>query len=121
MFSRNRVDTTRAEQPSRNMTGCSLCPRCAHCLPSHEDLAGLFKGTSNLPKQVGVSTYLALTFGTLLSSQGTDASFVLTRRTLSGAFLRALPFGLAFPTLSDSFVSDSRSKRASHFTFQEFA
>ncbi|MCX5205074.1 hypothetical protein OG897_26915, partial [Streptomyces sp. NBC_00237] len=31
-----------------------------------------------MPKQVGVSTYLALTFGTLLSSQGTDASFVLT-------------------------------------------
>ncbi|MFJ3848364.1 hypothetical protein ACIPV3_30300, partial [Streptomyces albidoflavus] len=27
---------------------------------------------------VGVSTYLALTFSTLLSSQGTDASFVLT-------------------------------------------
>ncbi|QEV05305.1 hypothetical protein CP972_06045 [Streptomyces prasinus] len=27
---------------------------------------------------VGVSTYLALIFGTLLSSQGTDASFVLT-------------------------------------------
>ena len=26
----------------------------------------------------GASTYLALTFGTLLSSQGTDASFVLT-------------------------------------------
>ncbi|MFC9247234.1 hypothetical protein ACFT7S_25520, partial [Streptomyces sp. NPDC057136] len=26
--------------------------------------------------------------------------------------LRALPFVLAFPTLSDSFVSDSRSKRA---------
>ncbi|TXL82548.1 hypothetical protein EW053_37795, partial [Streptomyces sp. IB2014 016-6] len=25
--------------------------------------------------EVGVSTYLALTFGTLLSSQGTDASF----------------------------------------------
>ncbi|MFD9864503.1 hypothetical protein, partial [Streptomyces alboflavus] len=42
---------------------------------------------------------------TLLSSQGTDASFVLTHRTFSGAFLRALPFGvsfiLAFPTLSD--------------------
>ncbi|MFF3175802.1 hypothetical protein ACFVQ0_24600, partial [Streptomyces sp. NPDC057900] len=69
------------------------------------------------PKQVGVSTYLALTFGTLLSSQGTDASFVLTLRTFSGAFLRALPFGLAFPTLSDSFVSDSRSKRASQFRF----
>ncbi|MFE5090477.1 hypothetical protein ACFRCI_08740, partial [Streptomyces sp. NPDC056638] len=53
-------------------------------------------------------TYLALTFGTLLSSQGTDASFVLT---LSG-FPPGFPFGLAFPTLSDSFVSDSRSKRA---------
>src|ERR671923_1188578 len=32
----------------------------------------------------GVSTNLALIFGTLLSSQGTDASFVLTRETLSG-------------------------------------
>ncbi|MGW7288989.1 hypothetical protein ACWGH4_26295, partial [Streptomyces sp. NPDC054847] len=53
------------------------------------------------PKMDGVSTYLALIFGTLLSSQGTDASFVLTRRTFSGAFLRALPSGLAFPTLSD--------------------
>ncbi|MEV7233040.1 hypothetical protein AB0N06_03320, partial [Streptomyces sp. NPDC051020] len=65
-------------------------------------------GTSNLPKQAGVSTYLALTFGTLLSSQGTDASFVLT---LSG-FPPGFPFGLTFPTLSDSFVSDSRPKRA---------
>ncbi|MCT2544890.1 hypothetical protein, partial [Streptomyces atratus] len=80
-----------------------------------------FKGTSNLPKQAGVSTYLALTFGTLLSSQGTDASFVLTLRTFSGAFLRAFPFGLAFPTLSDSFVSDSRSKRDPAFAFQFFA
>ncbi|MFD7227516.1 hypothetical protein, partial [Streptomyces sp. NPDC059881] len=43
----------------------------------------------------GVSTNLALIFGTLLSSQGTDASFVLTRRTFSGAFLRALPFGVS--------------------------
>ncbi|KAB1150855.1 hypothetical protein F7R91_02425 [Streptomyces luteolifulvus] len=32
----------------------------------------------------GVSTYLALIFGTLLSSQGTDAFFVLTRDHLSG-------------------------------------
>jgi hypothetical protein len=39
-----------------------------------------FKGTSTIgvfPTD-GVSTYLALTFGTLLSSQGTVASFVLT-------------------------------------------
>ncbi|WP_216854809.1 hypothetical protein, partial [Streptomyces pacificus] len=43
----------------------------------------------------GVSTYLALTFGTLLSSQGTDASFVLTHGTLSEAFLWALPFGVS--------------------------
>ncbi|MER6999509.1 hypothetical protein, partial [Streptomyces sp. NPDC000410] len=43
----------------------------------------------------GVSTNLALIFGTLLSSQGTDASFVLTRRTFPGAFLRALPFGVS--------------------------
>ncbi|RCH67259.1 hypothetical protein DT019_19550 [Streptomyces sp. SDr-06] len=39
---------------------------------------------------------LALTFGTLLSSQGTDASFVLT---LTG-FLRALPFGISCFQLS---------------------
>ncbi|MGW3743638.1 hypothetical protein ACWD62_24255, partial [Streptomyces sp. NPDC005146] len=37
------------------------------------------------------------------------ASFVLT---LSG-FPPGFPFGLAFPTLSDSFVSDSQSKRDS--------
>ncbi|MGC4947606.1 hypothetical protein ACLQ2N_15605, partial [Streptomyces sp. DT224] len=33
---------------------------------------------------------------------------------------RALPFGLAFPTLSDSFVSDSRSKRVFLFAFRRF-
>ncbi|MDX3550069.1 hypothetical protein PV729_34390, partial [Streptomyces europaeiscabiei] len=39
----------------------------------------------------GVSTYLALIFGTLLSSQGTDASFVITQDFLGfspGASLR---------------------------------
>ncbi|MFD7295733.1 hypothetical protein ACFV9W_20805, partial [Streptomyces sp. NPDC059897] len=46
--------------------------------------------------ETGYQQILALIFGTLLSSQGTDASFVLTRRTFSGAFLRALPFSLAF-------------------------
>ncbi|WP_233416603.1 hypothetical protein, partial [Streptomyces sp. N35] len=46
---------------------------------------------------------LALTFGTLLSSQGTDASFVLT---LSG-FPPGFPS--VFPTLSDSFGPDSQS------------
>ncbi|MFE9196742.1 hypothetical protein ACFYMH_11750, partial [Streptomyces albidoflavus] len=52
---------------------------------------------------VGVSTYLALTFSTLLSSQGTDASFVLTLSGFPpGASLRYF----VSPTLSDSFVSD---------------
>ncbi|MEU8775611.1 hypothetical protein, partial [Streptomyces sp. NPDC048606] len=45
---------------------------------------------------------LALIFGTLLSSQGTDASFVLT---LSG-FPPGFRSVLAFPTLSDSFGPD---------------
>ncbi|MGX1885971.1 hypothetical protein, partial [Streptomyces sp. NPDC055287] len=73
-----------------------------------------------------VSTYLALTFGTLLSSQGTDASFVLTLagfppvfrvsnltrsvfRSVSGSTFVSggrwsglLPFGLS-PTLSEAF------------------
>ncbi|WP_203612072.1 hypothetical protein, partial [Streptomyces cyaneofuscatus] len=40
----------------------------------------------NLPKQAGVSTYLALTFGTLLSSQGTDASFGPVSPGPSGRF-----------------------------------
>ncbi|MFD5628857.1 hypothetical protein, partial [Streptomyces sp. NPDC127072] len=84
----------------------------------------------------GVSTNLALIFGTLLSSQGTDASFVLTRETLSGfppgffpSVLRfrlyqtvtgsdflgafqvsafAFPFP-AVPTLPDPFGPDSQS------------
>ncbi|MGE6841499.1 hypothetical protein ACQKH3_38480, partial [Streptomyces niveus] len=53
--------------------------------------------------QVGVSTYLALTFGTLLSSQGTDASFVLT---LSG-FPPGFPSVLAvlLSCVSDSILA----------------
>ncbi|MET9740402.1 hypothetical protein ABZY90_19890, partial [Streptomyces sp. NPDC006422] len=48
----------------------------------------------------GVSTYLALIFGTLLSSQGTDASFVLTLSGFPpGASLRYF----VFPTLPDPF------------------
>ncbi|PRH77495.1 hypothetical protein C6N75_19935 [Streptomyces solincola] len=50
----------------------------------------------------GVSTYLALTFGTLLSSQGTDASFVLTLSGFPpGSFPSVLLFirYFVFPTL----------------------
>ncbi|MCQ8836502.1 hypothetical protein, partial [Streptomyces malaysiensis] len=46
-----------------------------------------FKGTSSKPMD-GVSTYLALTFGTLLSSQGTDASFETVSPASPGASLR---------------------------------
>ncbi|MER7827830.1 hypothetical protein ABTX85_35325, partial [Streptomyces sp. NPDC096097] len=49
------------------------------------------------PKWTGYQL-LALIFGTLLSSQGTDASFVLT---LSG-FPPGFRSVLAFPTLSES-------------------
>ncbi|MEU1168167.1 hypothetical protein ABZ372_51475, partial [Streptomyces sp. NPDC005921] len=50
----------------------------------------------------GVSTYLALTFGTLLSSQGTVASFVLT---LSG-FPPGFPSVLRFRLYQTVFRSD---------------
>src|SRR2546421_4310604 len=53
-----------------------------------------FKGTSSL--RDGVSTYLALTFGTLLSSQGTEASIEAHHRPL-----RAFPpLSPAYQTLS---------------------
>ncbi|MEU6759903.1 hypothetical protein, partial [Streptomyces sp. NPDC046685] len=45
---------------------------------------------------------LALIFGTLLSSQGTDASFVLTRSDFGWGFPPGFRSVLAFPTLSDS-------------------
>ncbi|MFI2199168.1 hypothetical protein ACH47Z_00005, partial [Streptomyces sp. NPDC020192] len=64
----------------------------------HSVLAVLFQ-RNLVPADAGdgVSTYLALIFGTLLSSQGTVASFVLT---LSG-FPPGFPS--VFPTLSDPF------------------
>ena len=83
----------------------------------------------------GVSTYLALIFGTLLSSQGTDASFVLTLSGFPPGFPSVLRFQLyqtvsgpdflgafqvsasafpfpAVPTLSDPFGPDSQSEWA---------
>src|SRR5690242_17698492 len=67
MFTRNRVHTSRERNNHRNKAVI------------HSVLAVFFQ--RNLPPADagdGVSTYLALIFGTLLSSQGTDASFVLT-------------------------------------------
>jgi len=67
---------------------------------THKERNGrTFKGTTNLPKQAGVSTYLALTFGTLLSSQGTDASFGPVSPGPSGRFPSFLRFRL-YQTLS---------------------
>ncbi|MGW0846401.1 hypothetical protein ACWD26_40970, partial [Streptomyces sp. NPDC002787] len=58
---------------------------------------------------------LALIFGTLLSSQGTDASFVLTQVTLglssgrSPSVLRFQPYQIRFPFRSRSeFISGGR-------------
>ncbi|WP_221886904.1 hypothetical protein, partial [Streptomyces sp. WAC00469] len=59
------------------------------------------------------STYLALTFGTLLSSQGTNASFVLT---LSGFPPGVFPS--VSPTLSD--LSDPMSSVLSRFPLSRF-
>ena len=84
------MNTTRAERPVgiRPVAHSVLAVSIAY----PPQWAGrTFKGTSNLPKQAGVSTYLALTFGTLLSSQGTDA------------------LAFVFPTLSDPFGPDSQS------------
>ncbi|MEU9032296.1 hypothetical protein AB0D46_33305, partial [Streptomyces sp. NPDC048383] len=56
------------------------------------------------PKWTGYQL-LALIFGTLLSSQGTDASFVLTLSGFPPGFVLCCSV-LAFPTLSDSFGPD---------------
>jgi hypothetical protein len=57
----------------------------------------------------GVSTYLALIFGTLLSSQGTVASFVLTRETLSRLSSGRFPSVLRFRLYQILSASDSQS------------
>ncbi|MGW7258182.1 hypothetical protein, partial [Streptomyces sp. NPDC054834] len=57
----------------------------------------------------GVSTYLALIFGTLLSSQGTVASFVLTRENLSRLSSGRFPSVLRFRLYQILSASDSLS------------
>ncbi|MFJ3727557.1 hypothetical protein ACIPYQ_34005, partial [Streptomyces sp. NPDC090045] len=54
------------------------------------------------PKWTGYQL-LALIFGTLLSSQGTDASFVLTRSYIRWGFPPGFRSVLALPTLPDHF------------------
>ncbi|QLE74271.1 hypothetical protein FGW37_24135 [Streptomyces rectiverticillatus] len=71
-------------------------------LPAQSRRTGrTFKGTASRSKltEDGVFYSLALTFGTLLSSQGTDASFVLTLSGFPpGASLRCFPpYQIRFP------------------------
>src|SRR5689334_16421512 len=88
MFTRDRVTHHESGTTTgirRSFTASSLCfskePRHQEKLPG-----------------VGVSTYLALIFGTLLSSQGTDASFVLTLSGFPpGASLRCPKLYQCFP------------------------
>jgi hypothetical protein len=68
------------------------------------------KGTTS-ENTDGVSTYLALTFGTLLSSQGTDASFKTLSPVSPGAsfFVVKLirPFPARFPAVPAPFPARS--------------
>src|ERR687888_2312574 len=86
MFTGNPVYTHESGTARRNEPGRSQRPRCV-----------FQRNLVPADAEDGVSTYLALIFGTLLSSQGTVASFVLT---LSG-FPPGFPS--VFPTLSDLF------------------
>jgi hypothetical protein len=70
MLTRNRVTHHESGTAGRNKPSRSQRPRCV--LLQRNLATG-----KNIPMD-GVSTYLALIFGTLLSSQGTDTSFVLT-------------------------------------------
>src|SRR4051812_18047080 len=85
MFTRNRVHTHESGTVRRNKPDRSQRPRCVFSSkePCHR------KNPMD-----GVSTYLALIFGTLLSSQGTDASFVLTLSGFPPGFPSVLRFRL---------------------------
>lgn len=116
------MNTTRAERPGRNKTGRSQRPRCVS--PTSTQGPGRSFQRNHQPAEAGrginisgVDFWHAVEFSR-------NGRFLRSRFT--GA-LRALPFVLAFPTLSDSFVSDSRSKRVParrlihHHAFQFFA
>ena len=70
----------------------------------------------------GVSTYLALIFSTLLSSQGTDASFVLTLSGFPpGSFPSVLRFRLYQTVSRSDFLGAFQVPRLSRgFPFRRF-
>src|SRR6478672_6596659 len=79
MITRNRVHT-RVERHGGHRNEVNP----AHCVLA---VFVTSKGISNPRKSgAGMSTYLALTFGTLLSSQGTDTSFGPPSSGPSGRF-----------------------------------
>ncbi|MEU5299082.1 hypothetical protein, partial [Streptomyces umbrinus] len=90
-------NTTRAEQPGgiSPVIHSVLAVRLPEQCP-----AGLFQRNLHPPHNMvdGVSTYLALIFGTLLSSQGTDASFVLALSGFPPGFPSCFqPYQIRFP------------------------
>ena len=88
MFTGNPVHTHESGTVERNKLDGSQRPRCVF----QRNLVPIVMTGD------GVSTYLALTFGTLLSSQGTDASFVLTLSGFPpGASLRCFRLYQIFP------------------------
>src|SRR2546427_7938581 len=74
-----------------------IIPAVHHILAVRPTNQEGFKGTSSL--RDGVSAYLALTFGTLLSSQGTEASIEARHRPLR-----------AFPSLFLQLIRPSRTR-----------
>src|SRR5919198_2811026 len=88
MFTRNRVTLALSGTTRRNSPGRSQRPRCVIAY-RHRVSAGLQRNLVPADAGDGVSTYLALTFGTLLSSQGTDASFGHPLGLPPGASLRS--------------------------------
>src|SRR3954471_4984446 len=101
MFTRNRVTLALSGTTKRNRPGRSQRPRCV--LPTGTSCRQDFQRNliSRMFPVDGVSTYLALTFGTLLSSQGTDASFGFPLGFPPGASLRCFTLYQAFSGLSN--------------------
>jgi hypothetical protein len=109
MLTRNRATLALSGTARRNKPSRSQRPRCVSPAQS-EDPAGLSKEPRPGFSRTGDGIFysLALTFGTLLSSQGTDASFVLTLSGFPpGASLRCFqPYQIRSP---------ARSRPDSHF------
>src|SRR5215212_8637721 len=96
MFSRNRDDTTRAEQPG----GISPAVHSVLAVFSSKEPRHRNKSDGRGINISGVDFWHAVEFSR-------NGRFLCTHpRDSLVAFLRALPFGLAFPTLSDRFRSD---------------